>query len=201
MRYLKKASKSPTTGEGDTHKIVQDMLTDIEAGGEAKARDYAEKLDQWTGDIVVSTQEIEAAGASLSPQTRDDIQFAYERVEKFAKAQLQSMKEFETELSPGLIAGQRLIPVQTAGCYIPGGRYAHIASAVMSVTTAKVAGVGHVVACSPTRGDQGVHPAILYAADLAGADTILALGGVQGTTCCCCYYYCCCCCDFASGIY
>ena len=180
MQYLKKASKSPTTGEDDTRKIVQDMLADIEAGGEAKARDYAEKLDKWTGDIVVSTQEIEAAGASLSPQARADIQFAYERVEKFAKAQLQSMKEFETELSPGLIAGQRLIPVQTAGCYIPGGRYAHIASAIMSVTTAKVAGVGHVVACSPTRGDQGVHPAILYAADLAGADTILALGGVQG---------------------
>ncbi|HJP05949.1 MAG: histidinol dehydrogenase [Acidiferrobacteraceae bacterium] len=180
MQYLKKASKSPTTGEEDTRRIVQDMLADIEAGGEQKVRDYAKKLDKWTGDIIVSAETIEAAGASLSQRARDDIQFAYERVEKFAQAQLESMKEFETELSPGLVAGQRLIPVGTAGCYIPGGRYAHIASAVMSVTTAKVAGVKHVVACSPTRGDQGVHPSILYTAHLAGADTILALGGVQG---------------------
>ena len=98
----------------------------------------------------------------------------------FAEAQLASMVEFETELSPGLVAGQRLIPVDTAGCYVPGGRYAHIASALMSVATAKVAGVENVIACSPPRKNGGVHPAILYAADLAGADTVLALGGVQG---------------------
>ncbi len=178
--YLKKAEKTPATGEQDTRRIVQEMLDDIESGGEAKAREYAANLDKWTGEIVVSDEEIKIAGESLSERARDDIQFAYERVKKFAEAQLASMTEFETELSPGLIAGQRLIPVQTAGCYIPGGRYAHIASAIMSVTTAKVAGVKNVVACSPTRGDSGVHPSILYAADLAGADTILALGGVQG---------------------
>lgn len=178
--YLKKAEKTPATGEQDTRRIVQEMLDDIESGGEAKAREYAANLDKWTGEIVVSKEEIKTAGESLSQRARDDIQFAYERVKKFAEAQLASMTEFETELSPGLIAGQRLIPVQTAGCYIPGGRYAHIASAIMSVTTAKVAGVKNVVACSPTRGDSGVHPSILYAADLAGADTILALGGVQG---------------------
>jgi len=178
--YLKKAEKTPATGEQDTRRIVQEMLDDIESGGEAKAREYAANLDKWTGEIVVSKEEIKTAGESLSQRARDDIQFAYARVKKFAEAQLASMTEFETELSPGLIAGQRLIPVQTAGCYIPGGRYAHIASAIMSVTTAKVAGVKNVVACSPTRGDSGVHPSILYAADLAGADTILALGGVQG---------------------
>ena len=180
MIYLKRAEKSPTTGEEETRQTVQAMLAEIEAGGEDKAREYAANLDKWTGDIIVSPDEIKAAGESLSQRARDDIQFAYERVKKFARAQLQSMTEFETELSPGLIAGQRLIPVQTAGCYIPGGRYAHIASAVMSVTTAKVAGVKNVIACSPTRGAAGVHPSILYAADLAGADTILALGGVQG---------------------
>jgi sulfopropanediol 3-dehydrogenase len=178
--YLKKAEKTPATGEQDTRRIVHEMLDDIESGGEAKAREYAANLDKWTGEIVVSNEEIKIAGESLSQRARDDIQFSYERVKKFAEAQLASMTEFETELSPGLIAGQRLIPVQTAGCYIPGGRYAHIASAIMSVTTAKVAGVKNVVACSPTRGDSGVHPSILYAADLAGADTILALGGVQG---------------------
>ena len=180
MIYLKKAEKTPATGEEDTRRIVQEMLADIETGGEAKAREYAANLDRWTGEIVVSKDEIKTASDSLSQRARDDIQFAYARVKKFAEAQLASMAEFETELSPGLIAGQRLIPVQTAGCYIPGGRYAHIASAIMSVTTAKVAGVKNVIACSPTRGDAGVHPSILYAADLAGADTILALGGVQG---------------------
>ncbi|MGA0382468.1 MAG: histidinol dehydrogenase [Arenicellales bacterium] len=180
MIYLKKAEKTPATGEEDTRRIVQEMLADIETGGEAKAREYAANLDKWTGEIVVSKDEIKTASDSLSQRARDDIQFAYARVKKFAEAQLASMAEFETELSPGLIAGQRLIPVQTAGCYIPGGRYAHIASAIMSVTTAKVAGVKNVIACSPTRGDAGVHPSILYAADLAGADTILALGGVQG---------------------
>jgi len=156
------------------------MLAKIENGGEETAREYAENLDKWTGDIIVTSEEIAAAGERLSQRARDDIHFAYDRVKKFAEAQLASMQEFETELSPGLIAGQKLIPVHTAGCYVPGGRYAHIASAIMSVTTAKVAGVKNVVACSPTRGSEGVHPSILYAAGLAGADTILALGGVQG---------------------
>jgi len=178
--YLKKADKSPTTGEEDTRRIVQEMLAKIENGGENTAREYAENLDKWTGDIVVTSEEIAAAGERLSQRARDDIHFAYDRVKKFAEAQLASMQEFETELSPGLIAGQKLIPVHTAGCYVPGGRYAHIASAIMSVTTAKVAGVKNVIACSPTRGSDGVHPSILYAAGLAGADTILALGGVQG---------------------
>ncbi|XXK22486.1 histidinol dehydrogenase [Arenicellales bacterium nBUS_48] len=180
MIYLKKADKSPTTGEEDTRRIVQDMLAKIENGGEDMAREYAENLDKWTGDIIVTPEEIAAAGERLSQRARDDIHFAYDRVKKFAEAQLASMQEFETELSPGLIAGQKLIPVHTAGCYVPGGRYAHIASAIMSVTTAKVAGVKNVIACSPTRGSEGVHPSILYAAGLAGADTILALGGVQG---------------------
>ena len=180
MIYLKKADKSPTTGEEDTRRIVQDMLAKIEDGGEETAREYAENLDKWTGDIIVTSEEIAEAGERLSQRARDDIQFAYDRVKKFAEAQLASMQEFETELSPGLIAGQKLIPVHTAGCYVPGGRYAHIASAIMSVTTAKVAGVKNVIACSPTRGSDGVHPSILYAAGLAGADTILALGGVQG---------------------
>ena len=180
MIYLKKADKSPTTGEEDTRRIVQEMLAKIENGGENTAREYAENLDKWTGDIVVTSEEIAAAGERLSQRARDAIHFAYDRVKKFAEAQLASMQEFETELSPGLIAGQKLIPVHTAGCYVPGGRYAHIASAIMSVTTAKVAGVKNVIACSPTRGSDGVHPSILYAAGLAGADTILALGGVQG---------------------
>ena len=180
VTWLKRASRTPASGEADTRARVEEMLVDIEAGGEAVARRYAETLDHWSGEIVVSPEAVARAGDELSPQTRDDIRFAWERVRRFAEAQRASLAEFETELSPGLVAGQRLIPVETAGCYVPGGRYAHIASAIMSITTAKTAGVRNVTACSPPRGEGGVHPAILYTANLCGADTILALGGVQG---------------------
>jgi len=178
--YLKKASKTATTGEENTREIVSTMLAEIEAGGEDKAREYAEKLDNWTGNIVVTQEEIAAASARVPQTVKDDIQFAYDRVRKFATKQREALIDFEVELSPGLFAAQRQLPVTTAGCYVPGGRYSHAASAVMSVATAKAAGVEHVVACSPTRPDVGVHPAIIYTADLCGADTILALGGVQG---------------------
>ena len=180
VEYLKKASRSPETGEDETRATVVEMLRDIEAGGEARALHYAETLDGWKGDVVVSKDDIAAASESVPGRIKKDIGFALERIRNFAEAQRASMTEFETELSPGLVAGQRLIPVETAGCYVPGGRYAHIASALMSIATARVAGVENVVACSPPRRGDGVHPSILYAADLAGADTILALGGVQG---------------------
>ncbi len=180
IEIVKKASKTSATGEDDTAQIVRTMLQEIEQGGEEKAREYAQKLDGWDKDIILSRAEIDAAIALVPEQAKLDIQFSHQRVKAFAEAQLASMSEFETELSPGLFAGQRLIPVNTAGCYVPGGRYAHIASAIMSITTARVAGVKHVVACSPTHPDRGVHPAIVYAADLAGADTILSMGGVQG---------------------
>ena len=180
VEWLKRAARTPASGEADTRAHVEKMLEELEAGGESAALRYAEELDGWGGDIVVSAEAIAHAESGLSAQTRDDIHFAWERVRRFAEAQRESLAEFETELSPGLVAGQRLIPVETAGCYIPGGRYAHIASAIMSVTTARAAGVRNVIACSPPRGEGGVHPAILYTAHLCGADTVLALGGVQG---------------------
>ena len=180
IKIIKPASKSPATGEDDTREIVQRMLREIESGGESAVKKYARELDGWDKGIIVSRADIDAAGSALGARMRRDIEFAHARVKTFAEAQLASMGEFETELSPGLFAGQRLVAVKTAGCYVPGGRYAHIASAIMSITTARVAGVSHIIACSPTHKDRGVHPAILYAADLAGADTILALGGVQG---------------------
>ena len=179
VNYLKKAEKSPTTDSADTARIVADILAEIEAEGEACTRRYAEKFDNWTGDIVVSHDTIEAATRSLPETLKEDIQFARDRVMRFAQAQRGSMSEIEIELSDGLFAGQKLIPVAAAGCYVPGGRYAHVASAIMSVGTASVAGVEHVTVCSPPKPDVGVHPAILYTADLCGADTIMALGGVQ----------------------
>ncbi|MCP5368843.1 MAG: histidinol dehydrogenase [Hyphomicrobiales bacterium] len=181
IQYLKKAAKTSATGEDETRRIVAEMLAEIEAGGEETARAYGEKLDGWTGDIVVGPEAIAAAAAKVPAQLKDDLKFAYDRVRGFAEKQKQSIQEFETELSPGLWAGQKLIPMAAAGCYVPGGRYAHVASAIMSIATAKVAGVENVVACSaPHKGHGGIHPAILYTMDLCGADHILALGGVQG---------------------
>lgn len=181
IEYIKKAAKTSATGEDNTRDVVARMLSEIEAGGEEKALEYAKQLDGWEGGNPVMTRaQIDAAIAKVSQQEKDDIQFSYDRVSKFAQHQRDSMVEFETELSPGLFAGQKLIPMSTAGCYVPGGRYAHIASAIMSVATAKVAGVEHVVTCSVPHGEEGIHPAIVYAMDLAGADTILAMGGVQG---------------------
>ncbi|MGR3915134.1 MAG: histidinol dehydrogenase, partial [Gammaproteobacteria bacterium] len=180
IEHLKKATKTASTGEDDTREIVQTMLREIEAGGEARVREYARELDNWDGDIVVARADIEAAAAALPARMKQDIEFAHARIARFAEAQLASLREFAVELSPGLHAGQRLVPVGVAGCYVPGGRYAHIASALMSVTTARVAGVRHVIACSPAQPGRGVHPAILFAAHLAGADSVLALGGVQG---------------------
>jgi len=181
IEFLKKADKTSATGEDETRKIVQDMLSKIEAGGEDVARKYGLDLDRWDGDIVVGPETIAEAGSKVSQRLKDDILFAHERVRDFAVRQRESIGEFETELSPGLWAGQKLIPMHAAGCYVPGGRYAHVASAVMSVTTAKVAGVENVIACSAPNPEQGgIHPGILYAMDLCGADHILALGGVQG---------------------
>lgn len=180
VTYIKKAIKNATTGEDDTRDIVSNMLKEIEAGGEDRCVEYAKTLDGYEGNIVVTEEEIEAAGKRLSQQVKDDIKFSYDRVYGFAVKQREALIDFETELSPGLWAGQRQIPMQAAGCYVPGGRYAHVASAIMSVGTAKAAGVDHVIACSPPKPGHGVNDAILYTANYCGADTVLALGGVQG---------------------
>lgn len=179
VEYLKRAEKTPETGQAETRATVERMLADIRERGEAAVKAYALDLDGYSGDIVVGEEAIAAASELVPQRLKDDIRFAYDRVRTFAEAQKASISAFETELSPGLWAGQKLIPIETAGCYVPGGRYAHVASAIMSVATAKVAGVEHVVACSAPKSDAGPHPAILYTMDLCGADTILALGGVQ----------------------
>ena len=178
IRYLKEANKTASSDESDVRDIVAKILKEIEEGGEATVKDYANRFDKYTGEIVVSKETIAAATATIDDQTKADIQLAYKRVKRFAEAQRDSMTDVEIE-EDGVILGHKHIAVNTAGCYVPGGRYAHIASAIMSVTSAKVAGVKNVVACSPAKGAEGVHPIILYTMDLCGADTILALGGVQ----------------------
>ncbi len=180
IEYLKKAAKKSTDDAGDVRATVQAILDEIEAGGDEAAMKYAAKFDRYEGNVVLTRDEIDAAAAQVPQKLKDDIRFAYDNVRKFAEAQKDTIKDMEIEVTPGLIAGQKAIPCQAAGCYAPGGRYSHIASALMTVTTAKVAGCGHITACSPPRPGVGIAPAIIYTADLCGADTILALGGVQG---------------------
>lgn len=179
VEYLKKASTSSVSIDTATQETVRSMLADIRQNGRGAVERYARELDGWDGSIVCSEDEINRASASLSQGVREDIEFAYRRVKDFAQYQRASLHEFEVELLDGLVAGQRLIPVNRAGCYVPGGRYAHAASAIMSVCTAKVAGVSEIVVTSPPHKHQGIHPAILHTAKLCGATKILALGGVQ----------------------
>ncbi len=179
IKYLKKSPKTSSTDDFKTREIVQKLLNDLEKSKEDGCKELTKKFDKYDGEIIVSKERIEEINKSLEQKTKDDIKFSYDRVRKFAEAQLKNYgQDFEVELSKGLYAGQKLIPVNTAGCYVPGGRYAHIASAVMSVTTAKVAGVKNIIACSPPKEGVGAHPAIIYTANLCGADVILNLGGV-----------------------
>ncbi len=179
VTYLKEAVARPDTENSEIRDIVRIMLTNIERDGEEAVRGYCEKLDGWTGDIALSDADRKAACARVPEEVKADIRFAYENIRRFAEAQKATMGECEVEVMPGLIAGQKQIPVSSAGCYVPGGRYSHIASALMTITTAKVAGVPHITAVSPTR-ENGIPDAIVYAMDLCGADVILNLGGVQG---------------------
>jgi sulfopropanediol 3-dehydrogenase len=177
--HLKKASKTPEAESGNAREVVQRMLAEIEKRGEVAVREYAEKLDGWKGGIVVEAPEIERRTKDIPAGIKRDIEFATERVRRFALAQKASLREFETEVAPGLKAGQRLVPVNVAGCYVPTGRYAHIASAYMSIATAKAAGVPTVVAASTPYKGEGIHPQVLYAMKVAGADVVMTLGGVQ----------------------
>ena len=180
VEYLKKAPLHSRSDATETRDIVRKILDEIEAGGDEKALEYAAKFDNYQGSILLSAEAIKTASALVPDKMKRDIEFAHSNVKKFAEAQKSTVADFETEVVPGLIAGQKAIPVNAAGCYIPGGRYSHIASAIMTVTTAKVAGCKNIIACSPPRPDIGVAPAIIYAAHISGADKILAMGGVQG---------------------
>ena len=180
VEYLKKAPLHSRSDATETREIVRNILDDIEAGGDAKALEYAAKFDNYDGEIILTDEAIAAASELVPEKMKRDIEFAHANVKKFAEAQKSTVSDFETEVVPGLIAGQKAIPVNAAGCYIPGGRYSHIASAIMTVTTAKVAGCNNIVACSPPRPGVGIAPAIVYAAHVCGADKILAMGGVQG---------------------
>ena len=179
IKYLKKAIKTPSTDDHATRANVQEILNDLEIRREKGIKEISKKFDKYEGEVVVSKEKIEEAGKKVDQKTKDDIQFAHERIKKFAEHQLKHLNnDFEVELSKGLIAGQRLIPIDTVGCYVPGGRYAHISSAIMGITPAKVAGVKTIITASPPKDSNGANPGIIYAANLCGADVILNLGGI-----------------------
>ena len=180
IEYLKKATPPQEAIDNATSETVQRRLADIQKNGRDAVEKYARDFDGWNGSIVVSEDQFAAATRKLSQGVKDDTAIAHARVKDFAVRQRESLHEFEVELIDGLIAGQKLIPVNTAGCYVPGGRYAHAASVIMGVCTAKVAGVPNIVATSPGHKEAGVNPAILHTMKLCGAHTALPLGGVQG---------------------
>jgi len=179
ITYLKKADKTPETETATAQQVVNTMLAEIQKGGEDAVRAYAAKLDGWTGDVIVTPEQIALNANQVPAEVKSDIDFAIKQVYGFAQAQRRSLSEFQVQLHPGVTAGQRVLPVNVAGCYAPAGRYAHIASAYMGVATAKAAGVKTIIACSgPFRGGP-MHPYLMYAFDKAGADVIMTLGGVQ----------------------
>ena len=178
--YLKRATLTSKSDASDVHDTVVKILSDIETGGDAAALDYADKFDKYDGSVLLSAEEIEAACDLVPDKLKADIQFAHDNVKRFAQKQKSTVADVEYEIVPGLVAGQKAIPVDAAGCYAPGGRYSHVASAIMTVTTAKVAGCKHITCCSPPRPGVGIAPAIVYAAHICGADKIMAMGGVQG---------------------
>ena len=179
--WLKRGATTEAKADADrkVRDIVEAALADIEARGDAAVRDMSAKFDGWDReDYCLSQAEIDACVESLSPQERKDIEFAQAQVRNFAQLQRDSMTDIEVETLPGVVLGHRHIPINAAGCYVPGGKYPLLASAHMSVITAKVAGVPRVITCAPPF-DGTPARAIVAAQALAGADAIYALGGIQ----------------------
>jgi len=180
IQFLKSATGQTPQASADISDTVQVMLARLRTGGAQVALEYAQRLDGWQDDVTVTSDHIAQAVARVPQDLKDDIQWAHDNISRFAAAQRATAQDMQVELRPGLIAGQRQIPLSAAGCYVPGGRYTHIASALMSIATARAAGVPDITACSPPNGAQGIPDAMLYAMHLAGATRILCIGGVQG---------------------
>jgi sulfopropanediol 3-dehydrogenase len=180
-RYLKRGMDASAIRAADdqVRKTVENILAEVEARRDAAVRDLSEKFDKWAPkDFKLSPQEIERAIAEVPKRDLDDVRFAQAQVRNFAQKQRDTMHDLEVETLPGVILGHRHIPVDSIGCYVPGGRYPMVASAHMSIVTAKVAGVKRIAACAPPfKG--GPHPAIVAAMHFGGADDIYVLGGVQ----------------------
>ncbi|NOI77154.1 histidinol dehydrogenase [Vibrio coralliilyticus] len=180
-RILKNGITEEASASNDAkvRQIVENILADIESKGDSAVRELSEKFDNWSPEqFRLTPDQIQACVDALDESTRHDIEFAQEQVRNFAQIQRDSMKDVEVETMPGVVLGHKNIPVNSVGCYIPGGKYPLVASAHMSVLTAKVAGVKRVIACAPPFNGQP-NVAIVAAMAMAGADEIYCFGGVQ----------------------
>ena len=180
-KYLKQGLGQAEVDEADAkvRAQVEAILADIQDRGDAAVRELSEKFDSWNPEsFTLSETEIEAAMAKVAKRDLDDIRFAQEQVRNFAQHQKDTLRDVEVETMPGVVLGHKNIPVNSVGCYVPGGKYPMVASAHMSVVTAKVAGVPRIIASAPPQG-AAPHPAIVAAMHMGGADEILVLGGIQ----------------------
>ncbi|WP_186137409.1 histidinol dehydrogenase [Burkholderia gladioli] len=182
IKYIKSGQTAQVIADNQAQvrATVEKIIADIEQRGEQAVREYSEKFDKWNPvSLRLSEAKIQDCIDSLSPQAIEDIKFAQAQIRRFAQIQLLSLRDVEVETLPGVVLGHRNIPVSSVGCYIPGGKYPLLASAHMSVLTAKVAGVKRVIACAPPF-DGKPSPEIIAAMALAGADEIYVMGGAQG---------------------
>jgi sulfopropanediol 3-dehydrogenase len=182
IRYIKqgKPAAAKAALNEQIRQTVEQIIADIQTHGEAAVREYSEKFDKWNPpSLRLNQEQIQACIDSLPAQAIEDIKFAQAQIRRFAQVQLLSMRDVEVETLPGVVLGHKNIPVNSVGCYIPGGKYPLLASAHMSVLTAKVAGVKRVIACAPPF-DGKPSAEIIAAMALAGADEIYVMGGVQG---------------------
>jgi len=180
-KFLKQGLAQAEVDEADAkvRAQVENILADIEARGDKAVREFSEKFDNWSPKTFrLSERQIEAAMSKVAKRDLDDIRFAQEQVGNFARHQKAALRDVEVETMPGVVLGHKNIPVNSVGCYVPGGKYPMVASAHMSVVTAKVAGVPRIVASAPPQGG-APHPAIVAAMHMGGADEILVLGGIQ----------------------
>src|ERR1700732_1147015 len=180
-QYLKRGmdASAVKAADAEVRETVEAILADVEARGDAAVRELSQKFDNWApASFRLTEQEIERAIGQVPKRDLDDVRFAQAQVRNFAQKQKETLRDLEVETLPGIVLGHRHIPVNSIGCYVPGGRYPMVASAHMSIVTARVAGVKRIIACAPPF--QGApHPAIVAAMHFGGADEIHALGGVQ----------------------
>ncbi|WP_097229467.1 histidinol dehydrogenase [Streptomyces zhaozhouensis] len=181
LTWLKKPTVDGPPAQRDPKVIerVTEMLRAIERHGLDAVRRYSRELDGWTGMLELGPQELRRAGDALPADVRAALELGHERTNAFAVAQREHLTDFEMELAPSVVCGQRYVPVNRVGAYLPAGRFPLLASAFMTAGVAKAAGVPTVLACTPPSGEHGPHPAVLYGAHLSGADRVFALGGVQ----------------------
>lgn len=179
-KYIKQMANIEQKEVDDLEKTVKDIINNVRKNGDEALKEYSRKFDGVELDeLRVSQEEIEKAMSRISTTTLEDIKYSIERIKSFAEEQRKTLTEFEKEMIPGAFLGQKVIPIESVGAYVPGGRYPLLSSAQMAIIPAKVAGVSHIRVCTPPTKDGSIHPAVLVAAHLSGADEIFKVGGAQ----------------------